>query len=183
MNGKHEKSRDNKQKSEFWSWVKCILAAVLIAVALRVFVFEMVVVQGDSMAPGLHTGQVIFVEKISKCFSQPDHGDVVVVKYSDVDERYYVKRVMGLPGDSLEIRAGGLYRNGEKLNEDYLLEAMIFNDMSAVTVPEGHIFVMGDNRNDSMDSRSPIVGPIPDEDIVGGGKFVLLPFKEMKGLG
>lgn len=183
MKGKYERGRDKKQKIEVWSWIKCILAAVLIAVVLRVFVFEMVVVQGDSMAPGLHTGQVIFVEKVSKRFTEPDHGDVVVVKYSDVDERYYVKRVMGLPGDTLEIRKGILYRNGEQLNEDYLLEALIFNDMYEITVPEDHIFVMGDNRNDSMDSRNSLVGPIPDRDIVGVGKFVFLPFNEMKGLG
>ena len=182
MTGKYETGETKKQKSETWSWIRCILAAAVIALVLRFFVFELVVVQGDSMVPGLQTGQVIFVEKVSKRFSQPDHGEIVVVKYSDVDDRYYVKRVVGMEGDVLEIRSGVLIRNGEMLEEDYLLEDTIYQDMEEFTVPEGHVFVMGDNRNNSMDSRNPAVGAVPEADIIGVGKFVMLPVKEMKSL-
>ena len=183
MTGRYEKEETKKQKSETWSWIKCILAAAVIALVLRFFVFELVVVQGESMTPGLQQGQVIFVEKVSRHFSQPDHGDVAVVKYSGVDKRYYVKRVMGREGDVLEIRDGVLFRNGQALEEDYLREDRMDLDMEEITVPEGYVFVMGDNRNDSMDSRNPAVGVIPENDIVGVGKFVLFPVGDMKSLG
>lgn len=122
------------------------------------------------------------MEKVSKNFDLPDYGDVVVVKYTDVDDRYYVKRVIGRPGDVLAVQDGVLLRNGEKITEDYLLDDYIAQEMPDTIVPEEHIFVMGDNRNDSMDSRSSRVGAIPREDIVGVGKLILLPLENFKAL-
>lgn len=167
-------------KKELRSWIICIVSAILIALFLRTFVFEMVVVQGESMEPGLHTGNIIFTEKVSMHLREFEYGEIVVVKYANVDDRNYVKRVVGLPGDVLEIHDGTLYRNGEAVREDYLLESVIKSDLEPTVVPEDHIFVMGDNRNDSMDSRSVYVGAIPDDDVMGVGKFVLLPLDEMK---
>jgi len=171
-----------KKESDFAGWIKCIVIALAVGLLLRFFVIEFVNVSGHSMTPGLEEGQIVLVEKISKHFSEPDYGDVVIVKFKSVDERYYVKRVMGLPGDTLEVRDGKVLRNGKALDEPYILEDYIDTPMDQITVPEDHIFVMGDNRNNSTDSRSSHVGAIPEKDIIGNGICVIFPFSDIKAV-
>ena len=180
MNHEPKHVSRKKENSELSSWIKCIVIALVVGLLLRGFVIEFVNVSGDSMQPGLHPGQVVLVEKVSKRFATPDYGDVVIVKFSNVDERYYVKRVVGREGDTIEVRDGSVIRNGEFLTEPYILEDYIVDSMPPVTVPEGHVFVMGDNRNNSTDSRTERVGAIPEKDIVGNGVCVIFPISEIQ---
>ena len=163
------------------SWVICILTAVVVALLLRLFVFELVLVDGPSMQPTLYSNQTVVVEKCSKYFGNLDRGQIIIVRYPN-REGAFVKRIVGLPGDVLEVKDGSLYRNGERQEEPYILEQEIRYDMAPVTVPPNHYFVMGDNRNDSQDSHSPSVGPIPYDNVIGHALCVIWPISDWRGL-
>ncbi len=181
---KHSYSGGNSTtsaKKEILSWFLCIAIAVAIALSLRIFVFELVKVNGDSMEHTLHNDQTVFVEKISRNFGNLDHRQIVIVKYPN-KEGAFVKRVVGLPGDIIEVKDGALYVNNERQDEPYLAESVIVQDFGPVTVPENCYFVMGDNRNYSMDSRDPSVGPIPYDQVIGHAMFVIWPFGDIAGL-
>lgn len=164
---------------EILSWVVCIASAVIIAVVLRVFVFELVSVDGSSMEPTLHDKEVVFVEKISTYTDGIGRFDIVIVKYPGRDGAF-IKRVVGLPGDKLTVHGGYLYVNGDQIIEGYTLEELIDYEMDEITVPENCYFVMGDNRNNSMDSTSSSVGPIPSYNMVGKVLFVVSPIKNIQ---
>ena len=167
---------------EVLSWILCLVAAFVIALTLRTFVFEFVRVDGDSMLPTLTTEQRLFVEKLSKLSDDGINvGDVVIVKYPGKGDKAYVKRVVGLPGDTVEVKDGMLYRNGEALDEDYILEDYITYELNSTVVPEDCYFVLGDNRNDSLDSH--LIGPSPKEDVIGHALCVIWPIWEFKTLG
>lgn len=165
---------------EILSWVVCICGAVLAALLLRLFVFELVRVDGPSMQPTLANNQTVFVEKISSSRGDIERFDVVIVHYPG-REGAYIKRVVGLPGDTIEIRNDGhLYINGEQQEEPYILEQFIIPGYDPYVVPDDCYFVMGDNRNDSMDSRSENVGPIPKDEVIGHALFVIWPLNQFK---
>lgn len=165
---------------EFLSWVICIAVAVIIAFLLREIAFDIVRVDGTSMDPTLHDKETMFVNKLKKP-ENLERFDVVIVKYPGRDGDF-VKRVVGLAGDRVAIIDGYLHINGERIVEDYTKDPVIYNNMDEVTVPEGTVFVMGDNRNDSMDSRSPSVGPIEYKQVVGKAVFVLFPINKIRGI-
>ena len=122
------------------------------------------------------------MEKLSKLSDDGiKHGDILIVKYPGKGDTAYVKRVVGLAGDTIEVREGVLYRNGEAVKEDYTLDDEMKYTFESYTVPEGNYFVLGDNRNDSLDSH--MIGPIPKEDIVGHAVCVIWPIWEFKTLG
>jgi signal peptidase I len=128
-------------------------------------------IEGQSMEPNLHDGEYVLIDKISYQLHAPERGDVIVFVPPN-NERDYIKRVIGLPGDTVEIRGGQVYVNGVALDEPYL-KNLINNDMPAQTVEEGRYFVMGDNRNNSSDSRS--FGAITPHSIVGRAWLVYWP--------
>ena len=172
-------SRDRKPKSSSAKgWIITILLAIIISLVLRIFVFEIVMVDGDSMLPTLNSDQRVVVEKISRYFSLPPRGDIVITKYPNMPG-YYVKRLIGYPGDTIEIKSNAVYVNGFILQENYLSPGESYADMGQITVPAGTIFVMGDNRPKSLDSRSAAVGPIPVDDMLGVGLFVIWPFDQI----
>ena len=175
-----ENKADKKKKliKEIISWVLCIALALGASVLLRTYVFELVKVDGDSMLPTLHSEQTLFVDKVTPV-KDYKHGDIVIVHYPGYEEKAFVKRVVGLPGDTIEIKAGKLIRNGEIIEEDYIKEEMR-SDYHEITVPENSIFVMGDNRNDSMDSRG--VGTIDEELVLGRSVFIIWSIWEYRWL-
>ena len=178
-----EKTRMELKKEyrarEFWSWALSLAAAVVIALMLRFFVFEFIRVDGESMQPTLYTDEYVFMEKVTYWFSEPQRGDIIICSYPGHTDTY-VKRVIGMEGDRIRITDGVLYIN-DVANYDYF-EGVMNNDLDEVTVPENHVFVMGDNRNASMDSTSPSIGPLPDSMVQGKALFVIWPFKNVHGL-
>ena len=128
-------------------------------------------IEGESMEPNLHNGEYVLIDKISYLLHSPERGDVVVFTPPNND-RDYIKRVIGLPGDTVEIKGGRVYVNGIVLDEPYLRN-VIHNDMPARVVEEGRYFVLGDNRNNSSDSRA--FGSITPQSIVGRAWLVYWP--------
>lgn len=175
-----EKAPDNKQKDrrhEVSGWIFSMLAAVLIALVLRFFVFEFVRVDGDSMLPTLQNNEYVFMERVTYWFSGPEQGDIVICHYPGSADTF-VKRVVGVGGDTLRVTGGVLYINGEA-NTDYFKGSMN-RDMDEFTVPDGCVFVMGDNRNNSTDSR--MVGALPLDMILGKALFIIWPPANIGGL-
>ena len=151
--GKEKKPlTDNK---EILSWILTIAVAVAAALLIRTFLFEPIRVDGESMCDTLQDGEIMLVTKPEYLFGDPQRGDVVICKYPGRTENF-VKRVMGIPGDVIEIRSNVVYRNGEALDEPYLTPERNDNgsSMAPFTLGEGEYFVMGDNRDNSHDSRN-----------------------------
>ena len=171
-------SNKSKHHREILSWTLTILVAVVLALSLRTFVFEIVRVDGSSMEPTLHSDQYVFVEKITRYTQGIKHGDIIITRYPNMGD-LYVKRVIALSGDTIEVKNGKVYLNGKPQNEDYIA-APIDYDMDKITIPDGYVFVMGDNRNDSLDSH--ILGPIKSDNLVGHALFVVWPLNEWEML-
>lgn len=172
-------------KKELWDWSKALIVALIVVLLLRAFVFQLSTVRMHSMEPTLYEGEWLFVNKISYEFGEPKRGDVVILKDpSDGPgkKEYLVKRVVGIPGDKLEIRGGRLYLNGELTVERYTNSKIEDGDYGPTQVREGHYFVMGDNRhlNASKDSRS--FNEVPQDMIKGKAEFIIWPIVRWAGL-
>jgi signal peptidase I len=128
-------------------------------------------IEGASMEPNLHDSEYVLIDKVSYRLHAPERGDVIVFERQG-NERDYIKRIIGLPGDTVQVAGGQVRVNGIALDEPYLNQAT-HNDMPAQRVEEGRYFVMGDNRNNSSDSR--VFGSIPVNDIIGRAWLVYWP--------
>ncbi len=144
----------DKAKSEIASWIKTIVLAAAIALFINFVIIVNASVPTGSMENTIMAGDRVIALRMSYWFDEPDRGDVVIFKYPDDPEQktLYVKRVIGLPGDTVEVRDGSVYINGEELEESYIKETTEGN-YGPYVVPEGCYFMMGDNRNNSLDSR------------------------------
>jgi signal peptidase I len=142
------------------------VAFVLVFGFVRPFVLEAFRIPSESMVPTLLVGDRVFVNKFIYRFTEPERGDVVVFESVNGGEEDLIKRIVALAGDEVEVRNGTLLVNGEAREEPYLNRNLPFNDSYGPSeVPEGHVFVMGDNRANSADSR--VFGPLPIENIEG----------------
>lgn len=157
--------------------VETVLPAILIALLINVFVGQATRVEGQSMEPNLHSDQRLVVEKMSYRFHGPDRFDVVVLKLPSQGEELLIKRVVGLAGEAVEIRDGQVYINGEPLDEPFISGETGPGRNGHVVVPPLHVYVLGDNRNHSNDSRS--FGPIPIDNIVGRAWLSYWPPEEV----
>ncbi|MDL2289381.1 signal peptidase I [Clostridia bacterium OttesenSCG-928-F22] len=176
------RNRRRRKRSGINGFILTVLIAVIIGVLLRLFVFSFMDVVGPSMQPTLHTGNKVLVEKLSYLLGAPSRNDVVVCHYND-GEDYYIKRVIGLPGETLEIRDNILYINGQEVPQPYLDTAIFpLKNFGPIKIEEGHIFVVGDNRNQSMDSTSPTVGQLPLSNIKGCARLKVWPLNELGAL-
>lgn len=153
-----------------------ILMVMLIALGIRTFLCEPIRVDGDSMIPTLTNEEHMFVEKVSYWFEAPARGDIIICYYPGYRESC-VKRVIGLPGETVEIAGGKVSINGALLGEQAYWNGEIYSDVAPVAVGEEQVFVMGDNRNGSKDSRNPSVGCIPYIRIEGRVRAVIWPFQ------
>ncbi len=145
-------------------FIESIVPALLIALLLNMFVVQPTKVRGQSMEPTLHSDEYLLVEKISYRLRAPRRGDVVVFKYPRDESENYIKRVIAVPGETVEIVSGKVYVNGQALVEPYLLQ-LPRESMPATRVTEGRLFVLGDNRLNSNDSRA--FGMVDASEIVG----------------
>jgi signal peptidase I len=156
--------------------LETVLPALLIALLINVFVGQATRVEGQSMEPNLHSEQRLVVEKLSYRFHGPQRFDIVVLQVPSQGEELLIKRVIGLPGETVEIKDGGVYINGELLDEPFTNEHTQPGRHGLVTVPPLHVYVLGDNRDRSNDSRS--FGPVPIEDVIGRAWLSYWPLEE-----
>lgn len=174
-----------KKKSlfrEIASWIIYLLLILIVTFLFVHFVGHGTRVDGMSMYPTLSDGDHLIVDKLTYQFSDPKRFDIIVFPFRYQEDTYYVKRVMGLPGETVQIIGGVLYINGTALQEDYGRETMEMGGLASepVTLGEDEYFVLGDNRNNSSDSREPSVGNIARESIIGKVRFRVWP---LTGLG
>jgi len=162
-----------------WTYVKLIVLAALLAVVLRTFVFELTVVDGVSMQPTLESGNNVITSKIAYQLDEPKRGDVIVIDAPDLTDTNYVKRIIALPNEHLVIDGGNVYIDGELLDEPYLAPGTITEGSIDMVLPEGYYFLMGDNREESRDSRYSSVGAIAFGDIQGKVIVIVYPFDDL----
>lgn len=156
--------------------LETIVPAVIIALLINLFLAQATRVYGQSMEPNLHTDQRLVVEKVSYDFHAPHRGDVVVLKVTDDAEDLLIKRVIGLPGETVEIKNGHVYIDGKILEEDYLSQETR-GHYGPVYVPPLHVFVLGDNRGASNDSRA--FGPVHLKHIIGRAWLSYWPVEDL----
>ena len=172
-------------------FIKDIIIAVII-VALITIVIKPTIVKESSMEPTLYENNYLIINKLSYFHKDhPGYGDIIVFK-SDLDKtdgtgkKLLIKRVIGVEGDVMTIEDGNVYRNGEKLDEPYVNGQETLADegmeIKNLVVGEDELFCMGDNREVSLDSRSPEVGNVEEEDVVGKAVVRLFPFNQIKRL-
>ncbi len=169
-------------KRELLEWIESLGVAIIVVLLLTNFVFRFVVVDGNSMEPTLHHQNRLFVYRLGY---EPDNGDIIVFKPRGDQNRYYIKRVIAVEGQTVDIKDGEVYVDGEKLHEEYI-SAKIMSDYPGQypkIVPEDCVFVLGDNRNASRDSRDETgVGMVEEDSIVGKALFRVLPLSQLGGL-
>lgn len=156
--------------------LETVLPALLIAIFMVVFVIQPTRVDGSSMAPTLTTDQRLVIEKVSYHFTAPALGDIVVLKLPGREATPLIKRVIGVGGDQVAIRNGRVYLNGAPLDEPYLSQ-ITPGDLPSMVVPDGYLFVLGDNRGASNDSRN--FGMVPEENLVGRAAFSYWPLDHL----
>ena len=202
-----DKLNHNKETgvlNEIWQWIKAILAAIVIALAVRGFIFEPVLVDGPSMEPTLYTGEKLILYKLGSFFTTPSRGDIVVVEINQgkfaflkflnnsdfakkvlptfIKEVDYIKRVIAIENDVMDIKDGYIFVNDEKIEEPYVMqEGTTYIRTDAIefpyTVPADEIIVLGDNRINSKDSRE--IGPIKVGSVKGEAVFRIWPLDKV----
>ena len=170
-------------KKEIKDWVVSIAIAVIVALVIRTYIFTLVRVDGQSMEPTLSHGDVLYTNRF---MYEPQNGDIVIFRPTHSPETPYVKRVIAVAGQTVTVNAEAhtVVVDGRILPEDYIKEPLLSAGTMKypVTVPDGYIFVLGDNRNNSRDSRDVTVGLVPVESIIGKALFRILPVSEIGGL-
>ncbi|MCJ0956199.1 signal peptidase I [Mammaliicoccus sciuri] len=168
---------------KIFEWIIAIIIALVLLFAVRTFLFIGYVVDGDSMKPTFHDNDRVIVNKLVKNFGQINNGDVIVFHANKNAD--YIKRVIGLPGDTVEMKNNKLYINGTHVNERYLNDDIKTDDFSTRTIqgsksdviPNDEYLVLGDNRINSRDSRE--IGFVHEDDIVGTVNLRYYPFNQI----
>ncbi|MDP4097566.1 signal peptidase I [Paenibacillus sp. P96] len=182
-----------KEKNEIWEWVKAIVIALVLVFLIRWLLFKPFIVEGPSMQPNFHTGERVIVNEILYNIREPQRGEVIVFHVPE-ENRDFIKRVIAVPGDTVTVEGDVVKVNGEQIPETYIQEAvqeahakgedynMLMDFPNGVNqetkVPEGQIFVMGDNRSNSTDSRK--LGFINLDDVIGRADVIFWPIREME---
>jgi signal peptidase I len=186
-NAGKERRMDRRQQKQRRSWLRTVLeivvivaAAFAIAMLVQAFLFKPFTIHQVSMQPTLHEGDRILLNRLTYHFRDPKSGDVVVFHSPMVEGEDLVKRVVAVEGDRVAVKDGHLSVNGVVQVEPYLLEQEIRGEFAEVVVQEGRVFVMGDNRNNSGDSR--LFGPIEVDSIIGTAFVIYWPIGRWGGI-
>lgn len=169
-------------KKELIQYAACILIAILLASIIRIYVMELIDVDGSSMESTLSNGNFLVLDKITYRFDDPERFDIIVFQPEFFDEdKLYIKRVIGLPGETVQIIDGDIFINGELLEENYGREEMekAGRAKEEIVLGEDEYFVLGDNRNHSTDSRSDSVGNVKREYIRGRAYVRIWPLNKL----
>lgn len=182
-----------ERKSDWLSWFKIVIIALIFALVVRKFLFSPIIVEGPSMQPTLYSQDQMIVNKFTYYFKQPERFDVIVFHASE--EKDFIKRVIGLPGEHVMIKDDILYIDYEPVEQPFLEQSSTSNhhfysvktadytlqdeDGNDTVIPENHLFVLGDNRHDSTDSRHGL-GLVSMDDVVGKTNLIYWPPKRMQ---
>lgn len=166
-------------KESIREWIIYALIVIAVSFCIVTFVGQRTVVDGDSMNNTLQSGDNLIVDKLSYHFTDIDRFDIVVFRYHNDKKTFYIKRIIGLPGETVQIIGDDIYIDGELLEENYGKEAMESPGCASepITLGADEYFVLGDNRNDSSDSRSPSVGNVKRDWIIGRALVRITPFR------
>jgi len=177
-----------KKKNEIWEWIQALAIAIALALAIRTFLFAPFIVEGESMMYTLRNTEKLVVNKAIYFLREPERGEIVV--FHAEETRDYIKRVIAVAGDTVEIKNDQVFVNGKAIEEPYLKQKreeaeregrpLHDSDYPLTTIPPGHIFVLGDNRGNSTDSRAPALGPVDVKTVVGRSEFVFWPLKDIR---
>lgn len=167
-----------------------IIFVFILAMLWNAFLMSPLMIVGPSMNPSLEEGDVVFINKLSYVFGDVERYDIVLFPYKYDNSRSLVKRVIGLPNEKVEIKDGALYINDKELKEYYGIyreksdgeKSTIYVNWGPYTLGDNEVFVLGDNRNQSDDSRSSDVGPVNIDDIIGKVSFRIWPFNSLGGM-
>lgn len=180
-----------KQKNELVEWLKALLIALVLVILIRWLLFKPFIVQGPSMEPNFISGQKLIVNEILYDIRKPERGEVIVFHVPS-EGRDFIKRVIAVEGDTVKVEGDTVLVNGEPVDEKYIQEAIeqahaenrLYNNtdfpnsfVREGVVPEGHVFVMGDNRSNSTDSR--MIGYVPFGDIIGRADVIFWPIRDI----
>ena len=182
MARRKKKNRVGSVMRELLGWLFYILIIIGLTYLIITYVGQRTRVRGSSMETTLSDGDNLIVDKLSYRFQEPKRFDIVVFPYKYEENTYYIKRIIGLPGDTVQVKDGYTYINGELLESDiYGAEVMIEAGTASepITLGEDEYFVLGDNRNHSLDSRDPSVGILKREDLIGRAWVRIYPFDKM----
>lgn len=171
---------------EIVEWIEVLVIAFVLALVIKTFIIETTEVSGDSMYSTLTHKDKLLVNRFIYKFKSPERGDIIVF-LPDNENRNYIKRVIGLPGETIDIHDGNVYVNGSELKEDYITQDT-YNLLSDAkefpyTLGEGEYFAMGDNRGNSLDSRSVDVGELTLDKVRGQAVCRIFPFNKICGFG
>ncbi|MBP6879493.1 MAG: signal peptidase I [Candidatus Pacebacteria bacterium] len=177
------KTQENEnKKNSLWELVRVVLLAVIIVLPIRLFIAQPFIVSGTSMVPTFHDSEYLIVDEISYRLDEPKRGEVIVFRFPHNPSVFYIKRVIGLPGETINIEKGVVTikneenPDGTELEEPYVSAVVDDGRDMSVELKENEYFVMGDNRPASSDSRS--WGPLEEDFIVGRALVRVLPFEE-----
>ena len=185
MAHKQDIQADTEEKTsvgkELFQWVLVIIGAVLLAFLIDTFVIVNAQIPSGSMENTIMTGDRVFGNRLAYKFSDPKRFDIIIFKYPDDESQLFIKRIIGLPGETVEIHDGNIYINGSDTPlEDVDIKEPMEGSFGPYTVPEGCYFVMGDNRNNSRDSRYWENTFVSEDEILGKAVLRYWPLNEIK---
>jgi len=179
----------SKRKGEIFDWIKALLIAFILAFVVRTYFFSPIVVDGPSMLPTLHDRDKMIVNKFTYRINEPERFDIVV--FHAINQKDFIKRVIGLPGEHVSMKDGILYIDGEEVLEPFFesseedFDYPLTRDFSLEEIPgdyeeipEGYVLVLGDNRNNSTDSRA--IGLVSVDEIVGKANLIFWPYNRIQ---
>ncbi|MDP2669334.1 MAG: signal peptidase I [bacterium] len=168
---------EEKKESTAWEIIKVIIISLLIVIPIRTWIAQPFIVEGASMEPNFHNGEYLIIDELSYAFGVPKRGEVIIFRYPLQPSEFFIKRIIGLPGETVEIKDNEIFINSVLVPEQYLPKNLQTGPDKTVQLEDNQYFVMGDNRTASSDSR--VWGPLPKKNITGRVFLRLWPLNKI----